>query len=90
MTASTLNSGYDVKVLCKKLRQSYKARKLEIRLSRYSPCGTGPEGGPRRNMYDIIAGNMMTYGFWWVIGIFEVAVCLAIYFGGNALVFAIW
>ena len=27
--------------------------------------------------------------FWWVIGIFEVAVCLAIYFGGNALVSAI-
>ena len=27
--------------------------------------------------------------FWWAIGIFEVAVCLAIYFGGNALVFAI-
>ncbi len=24
--------------------------------------------------------------FWWAIGIFEVAVCLAIYFGGNALV----
>lgn len=23
--------------------------------------------------------------FWWAIGIFEVAVCLAIYFGGNAL-----
>ena len=27
--------------------------------------------------------------FWWVIGIFEVAVCLAIYFGGNALLSAI-
>ncbi|MDO4994090.1 MAG: hypothetical protein Q4E32_03700 [Bacteroidales bacterium] len=27
--------------------------------------------------------------FWWTIGIFEVAVCLAIYFGGNALVSAI-
>ena len=27
--------------------------------------------------------------FWWAIGIFEVVVCLAIYFGGNALVFAI-
>ncbi len=27
--------------------------------------------------------------FWWAIGIFEVAVCLAIYFGGNALVSAI-
>ena len=27
--------------------------------------------------------------FWWAIGIFEVAVCLAVYFGGNALVFAI-
>lgn len=24
--------------------------------------------------------------FWWAIGIFELAVCLAIYFGGNALV----
>ena len=24
--------------------------------------------------------------FWWAIGIFEVAVCLAVYFGGNALV----
>ena len=24
--------------------------------------------------------------FWWAIGIFEVAVCLAFYFGGNALV----
>ncbi len=23
--------------------------------------------------------------FWWAIGIFEVAVCLAVYFGGNAL-----
>ena len=28
--------------------------------------------------------------FWWVIGIFEVAVCLAIYFGGNALLSVIW
>ena len=28
--------------------------------------------------------------FWLAIGIFEVAVCLAIYFGGNALVSAIW
>ena len=27
--------------------------------------------------------------FWWAIGIFEVAVCLAIYFGGNALFYAI-
>lgn len=27
--------------------------------------------------------------FWWAIGIFEVAVCLAIYFGGNALLSAI-
>lgn len=27
--------------------------------------------------------------FWWVTGIFEVAVCLAIYFGGNALLSAI-
>ena len=27
--------------------------------------------------------------FWWAIGIFEVAVCLAIYFGGNALLAAI-
>lgn len=27
--------------------------------------------------------------FWWTIGIFEVAVCLAIYFGGNALLSAI-
>lgn len=27
--------------------------------------------------------------FWWVIGIFEVAVCLAIYFGGNALLSAV-
>lgn len=27
--------------------------------------------------------------FWWTIGIFEVAVCLAIYFGGNALLAAI-
>lgn len=27
--------------------------------------------------------------FWWAIGISEVAVCLAIYFGGNALVSAI-
>ena len=27
--------------------------------------------------------------FWWAIGIFELAVCLAIYFGGNALVTAI-
>ena len=27
--------------------------------------------------------------FWWVIGVFEVAVCLAIYFGGNALLSAI-
>ena len=27
--------------------------------------------------------------FWWGIGIFEVAVCLAIYFGGNALLAAI-
>lgn len=27
--------------------------------------------------------------FWWAIGIFEEAVCLVIYFGGNALVFAI-
>lgn len=27
--------------------------------------------------------------FWWFIGIFEVAVCLAIYFGGNALLSAI-
>ena len=26
--------------------------------------------------------------FWWAIGIFEVAVCLAIYFGGNALLSA--
>lgn len=24
--------------------------------------------------------------FWWAIGIFELAVCLAIYFGGNALI----
>ena len=23
--------------------------------------------------------------FWWAIGVFEVAVCLAVYFGGNAL-----
>ena len=27
--------------------------------------------------------------FWWAISIFEVAVCLAIYFGGNALLSAI-
>ena len=27
--------------------------------------------------------------FWWAIGVFEVAVCLAIYFGGNALLSAI-
>ena len=27
--------------------------------------------------------------FWWAVGIFELAVCLAIYFGGNALVTAI-
>ena len=27
--------------------------------------------------------------FWWAIGVFEVAVCLAIYFGGNALLAAI-
>lgn len=27
--------------------------------------------------------------FWWAIGIFEVTVCLAIYFGGNALLSAI-
>ena len=27
--------------------------------------------------------------FWWAIGVFEVAVCLAIYFGGNALFYAI-
>ena len=27
--------------------------------------------------------------FWWAIGIFEVAVCLAIYFGGNDLLSAI-
>lgn len=27
--------------------------------------------------------------FWWAIGIFELAVCLAIYFGGNALITAI-
>ena len=27
--------------------------------------------------------------FWWAIGIFEVAVCFAIYFGGNALLSAI-
>ena len=27
--------------------------------------------------------------FWWVIGILEVAVCLAIYFGGNALLSAV-
>ena len=27
--------------------------------------------------------------FWWAIGIFEVAVCLAIYFEGNALFYAI-
>ena len=27
--------------------------------------------------------------FWWAIGIFEVGVCLAIYFGGNALLSAI-
>jgi DNA repair ATPase RecN len=27
--------------------------------------------------------------FWWAIGIFDVAVCLAIYFGGNALLSAI-
>jgi DNA repair ATPase RecN len=27
--------------------------------------------------------------FWWAIGIFEVAVCLAVYFGGNALLSAI-
>ena len=27
--------------------------------------------------------------FWWAIGVFEVAVCLAIYFGGNALFSAI-
>lgn len=135
-------SGYDVKVLCEEQRQGYKARKLEIRLSRYYtvpayvliPDGQGPfpavnvlhdhgghlfigkekmirpldcepadvkedaqqwlkgyEGqflgdylaqhsyvvlstdapmwgergqkeGARRNMYDIIAGNMMMYG----------------------------
>lgn len=27
--------------------------------------------------------------FWWAIGVFEVAVCLAVYFGGNALLSAI-
>ena len=27
--------------------------------------------------------------FWWAIGIFELAVCIAIYFGGNALITAI-
>lgn len=27
--------------------------------------------------------------FWWAIGLFELAVCLAIYFGGNALLSAI-
>ena len=27
--------------------------------------------------------------FWWAIGVFEVAVCLAIYFGGNVLLSAI-
>lgn len=27
--------------------------------------------------------------FWWAIGIFELVACLAIYFGGNALIAAI-
>lgn len=27
--------------------------------------------------------------FWWAIGIFELVACLAIYFGGNALIVAI-
>ena len=27
--------------------------------------------------------------FWWAIGLFELAVCLAIYFGGNALITAL-
>lgn len=45
------------------------------------------------HLKDIVRNNkgmwLSNKVFWWAIGIFEVAVCLAIYFGGNALLSAV-